>query len=320
MSWLSDLFGGANNAAQAQIAGIQAGLGQATGDINQGSQALNTNFAAALAPFTQNYGQAQQGVAQLGNVLGLNGPGGTQKALTTLQTTPGYQFALGQGLNATNAQGAATGQTGSGNEALALQSYGTGLADQTYNNYVGQLQPYLQSSNAAASGIGNVNTGLGTALNANFGNLANLNYGAQTSIGNANASADLANQSLGLGLLGGGLGLGASLLGGGGLGSLFGGGSLSGLNSLFSGGFGGYTASDERLKDDIEPVGELYDGQKIFRYTYIDDPVTTHIGLIAQDVADKVPDAVRDFGGFLAVDYKAATNAASDLARFLDAA
>jgi Chaperone of endosialidase len=291
MSFLSDLFGGANNAAQAQIAGIQAGLGQATGDINQGNQALNTNFAAALAPFTQNYGQAQQGVTQLGNVLGLNGPQGSQNALTTLKTTPGYQFSLGQGLNATNAQGAATGQTGSGNEALALQNYGTGLASQTYNNYVGQLQPYLQSSNAAASGIGNVNTGLGTALNANFGNLANLNYGAQTSIGNANASADLANQSLGQSLLGGGLNLASSAL-------------------LFS---------DERLKEDIEPVGELFDGTNVYRYRYIGDD-TPRIGLMAQEVARTNPDAVHDIGGFLAVDYQKATNAASDLARFMDVA
>jgi Chaperone of endosialidase len=307
MSFLSQLFGGANNAANAQIAGIQAGLGQATGDINQGSQALQTNYGAALAPFTQNYNTATQGTTALGNALGINGPAGTQSALTQLKTSPGYQFSLGQGNNAINAQGAATGQTGSGNEALALQNYGSGLASQTYNNYVAGLQPYLGASQGAASGIAGVNTGLGSALNQNFGNLANLNYGAQTSIGNANASADLADQSLGMSLLGGIGNLGVAAMGGtSGLGA-----GLGGLGALFS---------DERLKDDIEPVGELYDGQKIFRYTYIDDPKTTHIGLIAQDVADAVPDAVRDFGGFLAVDYKAATNAASDLARFLDAA
>ena len=87
----SDLFGGADNAAQAQIAGINQGVTQATGNINQGNQALTTNYAAALSPFTTNFGTAQQGVGALGNALGLNGPAGTQSALTALQMTPGYQ-------------------------------------------------------------------------------------------------------------------------------------------------------------------------------------------------------------------------------------
>lgn len=38
LSFLSDLFGGANNAAQAQINAIEQGLGQATGDINQATR------------------------------------------------------------------------------------------------------------------------------------------------------------------------------------------------------------------------------------------------------------------------------------------
>lgn len=319
MSFLQNLFGGADNAANAQIAGINQGLGAATSNINQGNNALTTNFASALSPFTQNYATANQGTAALGNVLGLNGAQGSQNAMTSLQTTPGYQFALGQGQNAVNAGAAANGTLNSGNQALALQQYGTGLASQTYNNYVGQLQPYLQQSNAAASGIAGVNTGLGTSLNANYNTLGNLNYGADVSKGNATASADLADQSMGMSLLSGALNLGTDVLSGGlsGLGGFGGGGSLSGLSSL-SGSFGQY--SDKRLKDEIEPIGELFDGQRIYRYKYIDDPVTTRIGLMAQDVADVAPDAVNEIGGFLAVDYGKATNAASELARFMDAA
>jgi hypothetical protein len=108
------LFGGADNAAQAQISGINAGVQQATGNINQGNQALTTNYAAALQPQTQNFATATQGTTALGNALGLNGPAGTQSALTALETTPGYQASIGAGNAGVNAAAAAGGTLNSG--------------------------------------------------------------------------------------------------------------------------------------------------------------------------------------------------------------
>ena len=309
ISFFSDLFGGADNAAQAQIAGINQGVTQATGNINQGNQALTTNYAAALSPFTTNFGTAQQGVGALGNALGLNGPAGTQSALTALQMTPGYQASLGAGNAGVNAAAAAGGTLNSGNQALALQKTAQNNAAGNYNNYVSQLDPYLNLANSSASGISNVDTGLGSGLNANQNTLAGLNMGAQVGIGNANASADLADQSLGLGLLGGAAkGLTTAIPGNsvaGGIGS-----ALSSIFPIFS---------DERLKEDIEPVGELYDGTNVYRYRYIGDD-TPRIGVMAQEIAEDRPEAVHDIGGWLAVDYGKATDRAADLARFLDAA
>jgi len=242
--------------------------------------------------------------------------------------TPGYQASLGAGNAGVNAAAAAGGTLNSGNQALALQKTAQNNAAGNYNNYVSQLDPYLNLANSSASGISNVDTGLGSSLNANQNTLANLNFGAQTGIGNANASADLADQSLGLGLLGGGL----KALGSGGLGS-FGSGGVG----TFTNGFGaaptfsgasagsgilgalGSLFSDERLKEDIEPVGELYDGTNVFRYRYKGDD-TTRIGVMAQEIAQDRPEAVHDIGGWLAVDYGKATDRAAELARFLDAA
>lgn len=286
---MSDLFGGASNAANDQVAGIQKGQRAATSNISQGNQDLTSNYTSGLAPFLTNFSQAQGGVGQLQNLLGLNGAQGSQQAQQTLQSTPGYQFALGQGNNAVNAQAAATGMTGSGNQALALQKFGTGLADQTYQSAVSNLMPFLQSSNSNAAGIGGLSSGLGNQLNANQNTLANLNYGADTSIGNANASAALANQSLDLNLLGGGLNLAGSLF------------------------------SDERLKEAIEPVGELYDGTNVYRYRYKGDD-TPRIGVMAQEVEQNNPDAVSEFGGYRAVNYERATDLSAALARFLDKA
>lgn len=284
----------------------------------------------------QNYGTATAGTTQLGNVLGLNGAAGNQQALQTLQNTPGYQFQLQQGDNSINAAAAANGTLNSGNQLTALSNYNQGLAGTTYNNYVSQLQPFLGASNAAAGGIAGVNMGLGNATAAQNNQLAGLNYQTQTGIGNANANKDLAGLtasgnimnligSIGgaaLGGLGGMGGLGGSLgsmLGGavpGAVGpSSVGGAPLS--NSLYSSIF---SASDERLKEDITPVGELYDGQEIYRYRYIGSPVW-QIGLMAQDVEKVDPGAIADIGGgYKGVDYKRATQYASELSKFLEAA
>jgi hypothetical protein len=65
-------------------------------------------------------------------------------------------------------------------------------------------------------------------------------------------------------------------------------------------------ASDERIKENIKPVGKTNDGQTIYKYNFKGSP-KTEIGLIAQEVEKKNPDAVADFGGIKMVDYDAAT-------------
>lgn len=68
--------------------------------------------------------------------------------------------------------------------------------------------------------------------------------------------------------------------------------------------------SDERLKENIAPVGETFDGQPIYRYNYKGSP-QTQIGLIAQDVEHDVPEAVGVRDGYRTVDYDLATRGAA---------
>lgn len=303
-----DLFGNnaAQNAANSYTTNALNGLSAFNNSVNSGNQQLTTNYTSALQPFLQNYSNSQSGVTQLGNLLGLNGASGSQSAQQTLQNMPGYQFALQQGDNSINAAAAANGTLNSGNQLTALSNYNQGLASQNYNNYVSQLLPYLNQSNTAASGIGSLYSGLGTGLNSNSLALGNANLGVDTAIGNAWSNAANAAGN-GAANLFGGIG---SLLS---LGSNTAGGRL--LNSLGSGVMSMF--SDQRLKEDIKEVGELHDGQKIYSYNYKGDP-TPRIGLMAQEVRERHPDAVTEIGGYLAVDYGKATSYASDLAAFLD--
>jgi hypothetical protein len=355
--YTNQAIGSLNTGAGTANAALGTGYGNAATALNTGygnaSTALGQNYAASIAPYLQNYGQATQGTTQLGNVLGLNGAAGNASALQALQNTPGYQFQLQQGDNSVNAAAAANGTLNSGNQLLALSNYNQGLAGTTYNNYVSQLQPYLGAANAAAGGIASgyqglgqgqaglatglaqgqaglatglaggqagIATGLGSATAAQQDQEAQMGWQLGTGTGNANANADLAGLNASgnfWGLLGGLGGMktsGGGTVGGNALSSLgsMGSSALSSLGSLFG-------LSDVRAKEDIEKVGELFDGSNVYRFKYIGSP-KTELGLMAQEVEQTRPDAVVEIGGLKHVDYGRATEYASELSKFLKAA
>jgi hypothetical protein len=61
--------------------------------------------------------------------------------------------------------------------------------------------------------------------------------------------------------------------------------------------------SDIRLKQDIVPLSRTADGLQLYRYRYIGGDAV-YVGVMAQEVAERVPDAVTlGEGGYLQVDY-----------------
>jgi hypothetical protein len=72
--------------------------------------------------------------------------------------------------------------------------------------------------------------------------------------------------------------------------------------------------SDRRLKDNIKAVGKTFDGQNIYSYNIGDGP--TQMGLMAQEVAKKHPDAVGKRNGYMTVDYHEATEDAAHRGHF----
>lgn len=205
----------AKNAADMQAAGLEKGYGQASGLLGQGRdvlsttagqgrEALSTNYAAALQPFMQNYQTGTAGTRALTDALGITGD--PSQITARLAQSPGYQFQLQQGNENILRNASRTGSLASGGTNVDLLNYGQGLAGQTYQNYVNNLMPFLGAGQTAASGIANVNTGLGSGLAANYANLgsqlagsygtqANAAYGTETGKANAAANAELAKNT-----------------------------------------------------------------------------------------------------------------------------
>lgn len=138
-----------------------------------------------LLPY-MNFGQSALG--PMGNLLGLNGSGGSQQALQQLQNYPGYQFAYGQGLQAVDRSAASRGLELSGGQLKDVTQYGQGMADQLVGQYYGQL------SGAAGLGEG------AAAQTGQFGAQAAQNAGqftAQAGTAQASGTAGITNSITG---------------------------------------------------------------------------------------------------------------------------
>ena len=110
-----------------------------------------------------------------------------------LQQTPGYQWQLGQGLQATQAAAAARGLGVSGSSLKGAATYATGLADANYQNQYNNAQTAWQD--VMNQGAAQVN--LGTAANQAQSQQYNM-YSALGTIG-ANAAAQTATSGTQLG-------------------------------------------------------------------------------------------------------------------------
>ncbi len=70
--------------------------------------------------------------------------------------------------------------------------------------------------------------------------------------------------------------------------------------------------SDERIKEDIAPVGMLFDGTPVHSFRFKGGS-KKQIGVMAQDVEKRRPDAVHEMGGVKMVDYGKATEHSRNL-------
>jgi hypothetical protein len=116
--------------------------------------------------------------------------------------TPGYQFALQEGIRAQDASAASRGMLLSGRQLKALQERGMGLADQTYSQYWNRL--------AGVAGVGGAATGQAIQTGGQTaGALSNIFGGA----GDARASSYLTQGALDAQMIGQMGGIAGNILG-----------------------------------------------------------------------------------------------------------
>lgn len=150
--------------ASSQAATVQA---QSAKDAEAQVQGMFDTTQKNLQPFID---AGQSGTGQVQNLLGL-GANGTAGIMQQLQQMPGYQFALQQGLQATQNGFAAQGLGSSGAAIKGAGQYAEGLASQQYQSLFGNAMSLMQGGVQAGSALGGL-------ASQNAGNLASLTTGA----------------------------------------------------------------------------------------------------------------------------------------------
>src|SRR6266478_2472919 len=169
MSFVSSLVGGilgsnaANDAANVGVKGAQQAQ-----QLEKTNQDAANQFQQGVWSGTQTAEQPYQalGSTSANNLADLLKRGFQAPTLEEARNTPGYQFQLEQGTNAINENAAATGNLMSGNTGVALQKYGQGLADTSYqqdyqralDTYTANYQSLLGGTNAGLTSTGQLGT------------------------------------------------------------------------------------------------------------------------------------------------------------------
>jgi hypothetical protein len=166
--------------------------------------------------------------------------------------------------------------------------------------YQQAYQSYMTPLSMAGAELGISNpAGLGlTSTPQASGNPADL-VGATSSANAANMAAYQAQVQQQNAMMSGLFGIGGAALSGG----------TGGFGSSL---LGSLVKSDRHHKNNITQVGSMFDGTPIYRFQYNGLPNVWHIGVMAQDIEEFEPEAVRIINGIKHVDYYKATQRAVD--------
>src|SRR5262245_10430280 len=132
---MAAIYGGTGGAETALREGQTGGLAALGGGVAGATGAYDP-----LAGAASRWGVLGQNTGTMSaDALGLNGPEGVARAQAAFQASPGYQFRLGQGLDAIARTANAGGMAASGNTLAEAQRFGQGLAGQEFNNWLTNL-------------------------------------------------------------------------------------------------------------------------------------------------------------------------------------
>jgi hypothetical protein len=247
----------ANGALGEGLNYLQAGGDQARTDLQAGATGatgLLGQAGAVYDPLVQGGGAA---FGRLLDATGANGADGSARAADAFRAAPGYEYARDEALGAVQRAAGARGDLAGGNATTDLLKTATGLADQSYQQYVNNLSGLQGAYTTGLAGQAGALTGQAGVA----GNLGSALAGVdqQTAQGRAGLAQTMANTNYGAGVSSAALGNQASLgiaqtlmqgakqqeaasanaLGGlsslvGGIGNFAGGNGISNLKNLFS--------------------------------------------------------------------------------------
>ncbi|MEX0319019.1 MAG: hypothetical protein AB3N21_13760 [Ruegeria sp.] len=112
-----------------------------------------------------------------------NPTGGTE--YRGFQETPGYKFALEQGIDAIDASAASRGNLFSGATLKAQQRHGIGLANQEYGNFLNRLTGGASQGQASAANIANAGVNFTSGAESALGRIGNAQAAGAIAGGNA---------------------------------------------------------------------------------------------------------------------------------------
>ena len=291
----------ANNSATNSNSATNYGSNTGSNTAQNTAQTSNTQTASGPSAAGQALINAGTGTQNtLGNLSSFMSPY-TQSVLNSQVALENQQNAAQQNQLTGNAiaQGALGGDRQqaqsallAGQQQLANNATNTGILQQGYNTALGaaqtqaaqNLQGASLSGTQSSTGTQQLGSTAGQQASTTLGGTNTAQSTAQASTG-ATAGSSTTQQNPGLLSY---AGLGAGLL-----------------------------QSDERVKENIEPVGKTFDGQTIHKFNYVGNP-TTHIGLLAQEVEHHHPAAVHSIGGLKMVNYDDATKGAAHRGHFAD--
>ncbi len=167
----------ADKASKAQV--------QAQRDLINFTKGESAKTEARLQPYT-NIGL--KAINPLLDASGINGAVGNKRALSMFQTSPGYSFQMGQGVQALDRSAAARGGLYGGQQAKALTQYGQGLANQEFGNFYNRLTGLTQLGQNSAAQVGAQLAPLQQSTMQGISNIGDARAAGYIGQGNAQAS------------------------------------------------------------------------------------------------------------------------------------
>lgn len=190
MGWWDDFTGQtAADAAQQNIASLGALKEEGMGFLGKGLKNSTGAINNSLSDFSGLASKYGAGTDLYLDALGVNGAGGTGRAQSAFTTSPGYQFAVDEALNAINRTADARGMLRGGNTTQANLDRASGLAAQEYGGWLNNLSGLISPEMAATSGKAGLNTSLAGLHERDANNRVNLSSNVTGGIANQNSAA-----------------------------------------------------------------------------------------------------------------------------------